>query len=322
MAILANTFLSFDQIGRREDLSPLIANIAPEDTPLLSNARKGKVKNTLYEWQRDTLAAAAANARVQGDEVTFGAVVPTVRMSNRTQISGKAVISADTLEAVDPAGRESEIDYQVMKLAAELKRDQEFILHANQGSAAGSSAVAPLMGTLGAMVGSIDGGNVSMGAAGTNPTDAVAFSDPRNDGTQEALTEARLKVVIAANFEDGGDPDVLSVGSFNKGVVSGFAGIATKTYFQDAKRPSAIIGSADVYVGEFRTLSVIANRFQRSRDAWLLDYDAIRVVTLRPYQVKDLAKTGDASKKFLVVEWGLKVDHEQRLGLVADNTTA
>lgn len=319
MAIIANTFLTFDQIGRREDLSNLIANISPEDTPLLQNARKGKVKDTLYHWQRDSLGAAGANAVVQGDDVAaFQAVTPTVRMNNKTQISRKTVIVADTLDAVDHAGVDDEFAYQTMLRAAELKRDQEFILHSNVGSVTGSSAVAPLMGTLGAIVGSISGTNVDKEATGTNPTDAISFTDPRNDGAQRAFTETMLKTVLSGMYTAGGNPDVLSVGVSNKSVVSGFTGIATKTFNRDAVKPTAIIGSADVYVGEFTTLSVIANRFQRARDAWLFDYDAIRVVTLRPYKVVELAKTGDAKKGMLIIEWGLKVDHEQRLGLVAD----
>lgn len=319
MTIVANTFLTFSEVGMREELSNLIALISPTDTPVLSNARKGTVDNTKYEWQRDALAAAAANAQLQGDDVAaFDAVTPTVRMSNRTQISRKTIIVADTIKAVNLAGRDQELAYQIAKRAKELKRDQEFAILRAQAAVAGNSTTAPQFGALNAMVGSIDGSNVSKEATGTNPTDAVDFTDARNDGATRAFTEALLKTVVAATWVNGGSPDTLMVDSIQKAVVSGFAGIATKTYFQEAKKPSAIIGSADVYVSEFGNLSVIPNRFQRARDAWLLDFDAIRVVTLRPYQVVELAKTGDAEKRMLIVEYGLKVDHEQRLGLIAD----
>jgi len=324
MAIIGNTFLVFDAKGVREELSNLIALISPEDTPVLSGSRRGTVSNTLYEWQRDVLAAASsANAQYQGDDIAaFDAVAPTVRMGNRTQISRKTIIIADTLEATERAGRDREMAREISKRSAELKRDQEKTILENIGAVAGSSGVAPKTGTLGATVGSIDGTNVSMGATGTNPTDALLFTDPRNDGTQRAFTEALLKTVVSGVWTLGGSPDILSVGPFNKGVVSGFAGVATKTYFQEAKRPAATIASADVYVSEFGNFSVVPNRFQRERDAWLLDLDAIRVVTLRPYKVVPLAKTGDAEKRMLVVEWGLAVDHEQRLGLVADLLTS
>lgn len=319
MTIVANTFLTFSEVGMREELSNLIALISPVDTPLLSNARKGTVDNTKYEWQRDALAAAASNAQLQGDDVAaFDATVATARMSNRTQISRKTIIVADTIKAVSLAGRDQELTYQIAKRAKELKRDQEFGLLANAGAVTGSSAVAPQYGSLGAMVGSIDGSNVDMGATGTNPTDALNFTDPRNDGTTRPFVEQLLKNVVKGTWVNGGSPDTLMVDAIQKSVVSNFAGIATKTYSQTEKRPSAIIGSADLYVTEFGNLSVIPNRFQRARDAWLLNFDVIRVVTLRPYDVVELAKTGDAEKRMLIVEYGLKVDHEQELALVTD----
>ena len=320
MTIVANTFLTFSEVGIREELSDLIALISPTDTPVLSSARKGSVDNTKYEWQRDALAAAASNAQLQGDDVAaFDVVSATVRMSNRTQIARKTIIIADTIKAVNLAGRDQELAYQIAKRSKEIKRDQEFGLLSNTGAVAGGSAVAPKYGTLLAMVGSIDGSNVDKGGgAGANPTDPTDFTAARTDGTTRPFTEALLKNAVKAGYVNGGNPDTLMVDPIQKGVVSGFAGVATKTYFQEAKRPSAIIGSADLYVSEFGNLSVIPNRFQRARDAWLLDFDAIRVVTLRPYNVVELAKTGDAEKRMLIVEYGLKVDHEQMLALVTD----
>lgn len=321
MAIIANTYLTYDIKGAREDLSDLIANIAPEDTPVLSASRKGTVKNTKYEWQRDTLAAPASNSALRGDDIAaFPALVATVRMSNRTQIMRKLILVEDGLEVISKAGRESELGYQTALKSAELKRDQELALVGSltQVATPGSSGVAPLFGNLLAMVGSIDGGNVDMGATGTNPTDAIDFTDARNDGTQRVFAEANLKTVLSGVYTKGGNPDTIMVGPVQKGVVSGFAGIATKTYNQDAKKPAAIIGAADTYVGDFGVYSVIPNRFQRNRDAWVLDFDAIRVVSFRAYRVVELAKTGDATKRMLLTEFGLKLDHEQRLGLVAD----
>ena len=55
MAIIANTFTSFDAKGIREDLSNVIYDIAPEEVPLQSNISQSEVSNTLFEWQTDTL---------------------------------------------------------------------------------------------------------------------------------------------------------------------------------------------------------------------------------------------------------------------------
>ena len=69
-------------------------------------------------------------------------------------------------------------------------------------------------------------------------------------------------------------------------------------------------------------MSVIANRFQRERDAFVLDPDYAKMTVLRPYQQIDLAKTGDATKKLLLVEYGLKVLAENAHGLAADLVTS
>lgn len=320
MLIVANTTTTFDIKGIREELSNIIYNISPEDTPFMSNAGRESVENTLYEWQRDVLAAAVStNAQIQGDDITaFDAVTATVRMGNRTQISRKAILVADTVEAVSKAGRKAELAYQITKRSAEIKRDMETCFLANVAAAAGGTATAPKTGTMGATIGSIDGSNVSMGAGGANPTDPLLFTNARTDGTTRPFTESLLKTVLAAVWKNGGSPDTIMVDSIQKAVVSAFAGIATKTYSQTEARPAAIIGAADVYVGEFGTYSVVPNRFQRARDAWVLDFEYLAIVFLRPFQVKDLAKTGDAEKKLLVVEAGLKVYTDFGHGLVAD----
>src|SRR5436189_6039021 len=117
MTIVANTTLVFDIKGVREKLFETIYNISPEDTPFLSNAGRASVDNTLFEWQRDSLAAAVStNAQLQGDDVTsFAAVTATVRVRNRTQISTKAVIVDDTTNPVTTAGRTTEIGLPLAK---------------------------------------------------------------------------------------------------------------------------------------------------------------------------------------------------------------
>jgi hypothetical protein len=62
MAIVANTYLTYSAIGMREDLSDIIDNISPTETLFLSACKKVKAKSRKFEWQTDSLSAAAANA--------------------------------------------------------------------------------------------------------------------------------------------------------------------------------------------------------------------------------------------------------------------
>ena len=110
MAIVTNTFTRYSAVGICEDLSNVIYNISPEETPFISNISRENVKNTYFEWQTDALdAASSSNAALEGDDISsFSAVTPTARVGNYTQISRKDVIISGTLESVDKAGRRSE----------------------------------------------------------------------------------------------------------------------------------------------------------------------------------------------------------------------
>jgi hypothetical protein len=322
MAIVANTFTKYSAIGIREDLANVIFNISPQTTPFISNMTKKKtVKNTFFEWQTDSLAAAAANHHIDGDDLaSFTAVSPTVRLGNYTQISRKDFVIADNLSgAIDEAGRRSEIAYQLAKKGDELKRDMEHNLCGLSHAAVGGSAsvarkTAPLTSWLTS--------NTSNGSSGADPTlsGGVPNAAP-TDGTQRAMTEALLKSVVQSMYTNGGDPKFLMVGPHVKTVVSGFAGIAAQRY-QAPDGPTTIIGAADVYVSDFGSISVVPNRFSRARDAYVIDPDMVEMATLRPIQSEELAKTGDATKYMLLAEYGLQVNNEAGLGVVRDLSTS
>jgi hypothetical protein len=320
MAIVTNTFTTFDAKGIREDLSNVITNIAPEETPYMSNIGRESVSNSLYEWQTDTLASAAANKQLEGDDVTsFDAVVATVRLQNYAQISRKTIVLSATEETVNKAGRKSELAYQIAKRGAELKRDQEFTMLNGAVAAAGNTTTARGTASLGAFVKT----NVDMQTNGANPSYTTLPNSARTDGNVRTFTETILKNVIQQVWTAGGTPKMLMCGPVNKQRVSGFSGIASSRFNIDGgAKPATLVGAVDIYVSDFGNVQVIANRFQRERDAWVIDPDMAKMTTLRPYQQVELAKTGDAEKRMLIVEWGHKVLAENGLGLAADLVTS
>jgi len=319
MAIVSNTFTTYSAKGIREDLSNVITNISPEETPFMSNIGRETVTNTLYEFQTDVLAAAAANAQLEGDDVSaFDAVVPTVRVQNYCQISRKTIVLSATEEVVNKAGRRSELAYQIAKRSSELKRDQEFILLQNTAANAGNTTTARVTGSLLAFLKT----NTSVGTGGANPSYSTLPNATRTDGTQRAFTEVILKDVIQKVWSSGGTPKILMVGPVNKQRVSGFTGIASSRFNIDGgAKPATLIGAVDIYVSDFGNVQVVPNRFQRERDAFVLDPDYAKMVVLRPYQQIELAKTGDANKSMLLVEYGLKITAEDAHGIAADLTT-
>jgi hypothetical protein len=315
MAKITNTFLSSERIGNREDLSDLISNIAPEDTPITDAIGTRMVANTAWSWQNDTLASAdTANAQPEGNDITsFPAIVPTVRITSNVQISSKQIIVSDTLEKVDAAGRKSEIAYQSALRAMELKIDVEAIAFGTNQATSGTDPR-----TTGSILAFLKS-NDDFGVGGASPVWTTTPSATRTDGTPRALTETMLKTVVASAWSNGAKPRMICVGAVNKQLIStSFVGRATTTVNADKMSPTFVQGAADVYVSDFGNLRIVACRNIRARDLFVLDPSKLRLVYLRPYARKKLAKTGDAEKMYMVAEWGLQCDNEKAHGLVAD----
>jgi len=320
MAIVTNTFTTFDAKGIREDLSNIITNISPEEVPYQSNIGRESISNSLFEWQTDELAAAAANKQIEGDDVSsFDSVTATVRLQNYAQISRKTMVLSATEEVVNKAGRRSEMAYQTAKKSMELKRDIEFTLLNGAVAAAGNTSTARGTASLGAFIKT----NVDMQTNGSNPSYTTLPNSARTDGTVRTFTETILKNVIQKVWSSGGTPKILMCGPVNKQRVSGFSGIASSRFnINGGEKPATLIGAVDIYVSDFGNVSVIANRFQRERDAWVLDPEYAKMAVLRPYQKIDLAKSGDADKAMVLQEWGHKVLTETAHGLAADLVTS
>lgn len=311
------TYQTYTAIGQREDLSDVIYNISPTDTPIMSSVGKSKATAVYHEWQTDSLAAATTNnAAVEGDDATDATMSPTTRLGNYTQIVQKTVKISGTLDAVDKAGRKSEKAYQLAKASAEIKRDIETIISANQGRSAGNSSTARKLGSLLSWITT----NSSVGTSGADPT-TIGVST-RTDGTARSFTETILKDVIQQVYSSGGNPKILMVGAYQKQAVSAFAGIAAQRYMAPGNEPTTIIGAADVYMSDFGTVSVVPNRFQRTRDALVLDPEYAALAYLRPFATNELAKTGDSEKTQILAELTLEVRNEAAHGIAADLAVA
>ena len=310
-------FRTYAAIGMREDLSDIIYNIAPTDTPFMSTIGKTKATAVYHEWQTDSLAAAAANAAVEGADASTATLSPTTRVGNRTQISQKTVGVTGTLQAVDKAGRKSELAYQLSKASSEIKRDMEFTFLNNTVQSNGSAgSTARVLGGLQTWL-ATNGDFGSGGSAGSSGTTA------RTNGTNRTFTEDILKTVIKEVFESGGSPKILMVTPAHKQTVSAFAGIAAQRYMAPSDAPTTIIGAADIYLSDFGSVSVVPNRFMLSGNsanevAFVLDPEYAAVSYLRPFQTIELAKNGDSDRTQLLVEYTLEVKNEAAHGIIAD----
>lgn len=310
-----NTYDKYDAVGIREDLSDIISNISPTDTPFLSNIGKASCAQTQFDWQTDSLAAAASNAHIEGDDSTAAAISPTTRYVNHTQIFKKSFVISGTLEAVKKAGRKSEIAYQTAKRGKEIKRDQEKAFTGTAVAVAGDSSTARVTAGFDTWLFTND----TNGASGTAYTFAGGVpSTARTDGTNRAWSETLLKEALLAQYNSGGEVTMLMVSPTKKQETSQFTGIAALRHNVDASGSRAVIGAVDVYVSDFGNLEVVPNRFMPTDLAYLIDPSQAKKRVLRPYFSEQLAKTGDAEKWHMIEESGLEVTNEAAHAVVRD----
>lgn len=305
MAAPTNTFLTTAAIGNREDLTDIIYRISPTQTPLINMASKAKATNTLHEWQVQELASAVTNnAQAEGDDLTAKTVTVTARLNNRTQISAKKVVVSGTQQAMNPAGRKDELAYQLSLASLEIKRDME-----SSATQLDVLATSPRQarGLRGWVVDNVNrnGGTLASYTANTGYT----------AGTQRAFTEAQVKDVLQQVFTNGGEPDMIMLPPAAKQTFSGFTGNATRF---DKSEDAKLYSSVDFYVSDFGTLQCVPNRFMATRDVFVLQSDKLAVAYLRPFQTIELAKTGDAEQRELVVEWTLECRAPKAHGAIYD----
>lgn len=317
MAQVTNTFDSYDAVGIREDLSDIITNISPEETPFYTKCRKTTARNTLVEWQTDSLRSSAANAHLEGDETSFDAVTATVRLNNATQIFKNAVVIADTDEGLDKAGRASEIAYTTLKIAKEQKLDIEKALFDSNAKVNTNGSARELAGVPAWLT-----SNTDFGAnEGADPTGDGTDTRTDETTTLRAFDQDRFDTVMQSIWENGGNPDTVYLSAFQMNKALSFTGNNNQRSNVQAG-DERVIKSLAVYVTPWGTVEMLPSRENRSRDVLIIQDDMWEVATLRPTKNIELAKTGDATKRQVVTELTLCAKNEAANGGVFDCTTS
>jgi hypothetical protein len=318
MAQPTNLYDGYDVVGAKEDISDLIHNISPTETPFVSLVGSTEATQRFHQWQTDTLATPnGANAAVEGDEATLEAQSATTLVGNYTQISTKTFGVSGTLEVTEKYGRDSSLAYAAAKAARELKTDVDMACTGvNNASVAGNSTTARESGSFEAWLES----NTDFGATGADGGFSGGLVTARTDGTLRAFAQTQLDSVIQTSWGNGAKPSVILLGGIQKGNLSGFDGVGARR--TDAAGRT-IIATADLYVSNFGDLRVVPSRHIREtasvdRNVFVIDPEHAKIAYLRPWQQYDLSKTGDSIRRQMLVEWTLEVCNEAAHGVIAD----
>jgi hypothetical protein len=320
MTIPVNAQTTYPTIGNREDLSDEIWKISPTETPFFSAVEKIGTKAVNHEWQTVAIDAVdTSNAQLEGDTIALNALTVTARLGNIHQISRKAVGVSRTQQAVDPAGRGNELGFQKMLKGQALKIDIDTILcGTNTAKVTGGTTTVRKTATVLSWIKT----NTDKAVAGS-PADPTAAdgTGTRTDGTQLAFTEGRLKNVLSKCYTQGGKPNLILPGAFNKQQFSLFTGRSTVTAQETSRK---IVAAVDAYESDFGKLKVAPSRNVRTRDVLVFETAkwAIGHLPGSAMTAFNLAKVSDTDQAAMVSEYTLEARNEAASGGVFDCTTS
>lgn len=304
--------------GNREDLSDVLFDVSPTETPFITMAKKGKATATNHEWLTDALEDPADNAHIEGDDAAPVDAASRDRLGNFTQIFKKHAVVTGTQERVlKGGGIKSEMAYQVARRLKALKRDGErAMVGVANAKVAGNDTTARELGSFHTY---LNGDSWQGAGDGAAPTGNGV--DIPTAGTARALTEDIFKSALSQLWDQsGGNENIMALcGKFNRGVISTFTAASTRYVTTDDKK---LVASIDVYDGDFHTVTVQPDRFSDAASVFLCDQEYIQISDLRSVFTKDLAVTGDSTRKEIVWECTLETCNPLAHINIADLTTS
>jgi hypothetical protein len=302
---VANTYTVYEVIGKKEDVSDVISNISPTDTPFQSMIGKESVSNVLFQWQEDSLAAAAANAQYDGFDASEVAAAATTLRENYTQILAKSIKVAATTDATSRYGRAKETAYQLSKRGSELKRDLEYVL--TNAQAGGSGVLSNVTVTSIGNVASVAADSARTMKSAQAQVAASLLNTTGGSGT--AMTEALLNTTLQELYTAGANPKYLMIPpgeALNLSTYLANTTYGTRQIEHSGESKQKIVNVVDVYQSPFGEVKVVLNRFMVNTDHLVFNPSDWKLCVLRGWERVPLAKIGDSERHMIVGEYSLK----------------
>ncbi len=279
---------TYEAVGNREDVSEIITNIAPYDTPLYSRMGRTQATQTRHEWLEDELGEPIQNAYPEGYTYFTVDVSPRNRLGNYTQIMHRGIQVTDTQEVVQKYGLRSEIAYQMAKTLKELAFDCEQAILTQDTQEPGSMSSPRIFGGLPYWI-------------VTN-----VFG---NSGSARGLTFDLINNALEQTWIGGGKPSILLVSPRNKRVISTFT--AGHTKYMDANKTKKLTQMISVIETDFGTLQCMTDRFVPNDVVYGLSPEYIKKAFLRNFKQGDIPKINDMGRRYINGEWTVEMRAEK-----------
>lgn len=314
----------------REDVMEKIWDISKIPLPFTDMIGSDTSSHPYKEWTTDELAAPdITNARVDGADAGANNTVTGLRVGNHHQISDKVVKVTFRADASNTIGRAKELAYQASRRQQELRRDVEAIMLVNQASVADDGNATP--GRSGGLPAWIRTNAINGTAGGFNTGTGLVVA--RTPGVRTALTETNLRLSAEQVYNQGGEASVLmcrpplirQISSYLFTTSARIASIFSD--IENSKAKATAMGAINVFVTDFGTLQLTPNRLQQTHndsagavcsDVFTLDPSYLAISFLQGYRTEELAKTGTANNRQMLVDWTLCVGNEKAQAFIGD----
>ena len=282
---------TYEAVGNKEDVSDIITNISPFDTPLHSRLGKTKAIATYHEWLEDELGDPRDNSFPEGFSFSTEAVPPRTRLGNYTQIMWRGIHVTGTQEVVAKHGLTSEMAYQMQKTLKQLSMDWERALLTQDTREAGTVA-APTR------------------KFGGLPYWIVSHVLD-NGGAPRALTFDLINSALEEVWNDGGHPTILLVSPRSKRIISTFT--AGNTKYMDGNKTHRLTNMIDVLETDFGVVQCVVDRHIPDTDdtVYGLSPEYMKRAILRPFKTQEIPKMADMERKGILGEWTLEMRAEK-----------
>ena len=312
---------SYDSGNMKEDVSDIIFNIDPSETPALSNMGTRDVSNTTFEWNVEDLpSSGSSNNKAEGADFTSEAATQVTRKTNVTQISSRNATVTGTMSAVSQYGKQSEMAHQMMLVSKSLKLDIDKTIVSHQAQSAGSGDAGGNRTTQ-SLVHQISRGNnvVVKSSGGTTVPSSDTGAYTEGSGL-ESLTETFFVDVAEKIYENGGKLDSVICTPAVKREISDFTGRGGTQVIVDE---SKVTNNVTLFASDFGNIKVMISRnmttFGSSGaggcDLLFVDFSMAKVAFLRPFTRQQIAKQGDSDSEQIVAEWGVQLNNPDSAGV-------
>lgn len=272
-------FTTGTQIGKKKDLSSIVKDVTPMDTPFVKSLGSEKAINTLFNWVDKSTTYVAKSAIAEGADVTADAATGRVERTNYTELFARGVEVTTSSQHVEQAGMASLAERIADEVKMIQRQKETVFLNAQAASATITNRT-------------------------TASFQAQLVAGATIDKASATMTKAFFDAALLAAYNNGADVDTVYCAPAMKRLLSTLLTFAAVT--REAGQGKVITDSVDVYQTDFGDVSIIPNRFQVADDVLFADSSQWKEKVLTPMVIEDIAKTGLADKKLVHTETGLK----------------